>query len=493
MLENASNMIDTATREAAAATATKARQITEILTSKTQQLFAAAETSETTKILALPSATQTATTFTHTKVALTNLKTRNSLKFLETSSSSSPLSSTSMPLTPVALETRENLKIAKKYSSSTASSSSLSKTTFKVKEILTNLTPAYLLTTLAAAIATHVKQKSFKSNSTNSNSTSNSNCCNSKSIATNKMHTFQMLQRHKDQNIYYHMNSLNPENCTNNVIQQHRRYPHQHHHQEQQHLQQKHLEPCRRTQCQSSSGSSSSKQINLQQKIQQFLLLLTCFVAISTIFSLPHLSMATILTKTSAHMSTTYVPHTTATTSTTKTLKSFSTATKKQFLLSSSYYSSTAASTTLNSSSSDNESNKDNDNSYSNKKIADNSDNVDDLTSSTTLATTTIENSLSWSYNSNTSGSSNISSSPFENHILTRLIRSLDVAATGGGGSGGSGSSSSSSMFSPSPGGSSGLTNIFNQNLDTGLSNNIECPSFDESSACPCYKFEDGK
>lgn len=492
MLENASNMIDTATREAAAATSTKARQITEILTLKTKQLLAAAETSETTKILALPSATQTATTFTHTKVALTNLKTRNSLKSLETLSSSSPLSSTSMPLTPVALETRENLKIAKNYSSSTASSSSLSKTTFKVKEILTNLTPAYLLTTLAAAIATHVKQKSFKSNSTNSNSTSNSNCCNSKSIATNKMHTFQMLQRHKDQNIYYHMNSLNPENCTNNVIQQHHRYPHQHHHQEQQHLQQKHLEPCRRTQCQS---SSSSKQINLQQKIQQFLLLLTCFVAISTIFSLPHLSMATILTKTSAHMSTTYVPHTTATTSTTKTIKSFSTATKKQFLLSSSYYSSTtaAASTTLNSSSSDNESNKDNDNSYSNKKIADNSDNVDDLTSSTTLETTTIENSLSWSYNSNTSGSSNISSSPFENHILTRLIRSLDVAATGGGGSGGSGSSSSSSMFSPSPGGSSGLTNIFNQNLDTGLSNNIECPSFDESSACPCYKFEDGK
>ncbi|XP_073832961.1 uncharacterized protein [Musca autumnalis] len=63
------------------------------------------------------------------------------------------------------------------------------------------------------------------------------------------------------------------------------------------------------------------------------------------------------------------------------------------------------------------------------------------------------------------------------NVISSRFVRSLD----GGGG----GSSSSST-------GPSNFMNINNQNLDVGVGNNIECPSFDESSACPCYKFEDG-
>uniref|UniRef100_A0A1A9WPL0 Fibronectin type-III domain-containing protein n=1 Tax=Glossina brevipalpis TaxID=37001 RepID=A0A1A9WPL0_9MUSC len=42
--------------------------------------------------------------------------------------------------------------------------------------------------------------------------------------------------------------------------------------------------------------------------------------------------------------------------------------------------------------------------------------------------------------------------------------------------------------------GSSSITNMFNSQTATGFNANIiiECPSFDENSACPCYKFEDG-
>ena len=157
----------------------------------------------------------------------------------------------------------------------------------------------------------------------------------------------------------------------------------------------------------------------------------------------------------------------------------------------------------------DNGNSKSKSNSNNNKnniKSADNSDNIDDdISTPQTLSlpaiAIAIENSLvndkrnSQTITNNTSTGSSIQSHyyPFENHSISRLIRSLDVS----GSVAGVGSSSGiSSIFSPSPGGGGGagsLTNIFNQNLDTGLSNNIECPSFDESSACPCYKFEDGK
>ncbi|XP_058978013.1 chaoptin [Musca domestica] len=77
------------------------------------------------------------------------------------------------------------------------------------------------------------------------------------------------------------------------------------------------------------------------------------------------------------------------------------------------------------------------------------------------------------------------------NNIFTsRFIRSLESGSSSS--SGGGGSSTSSSSFTSSSTGPSGFMNINNQNLDVGLANNIECPSFDESSACPCYKFEDG-
>ncbi|XP_075158088.1 uncharacterized protein LOC142231362 [Haematobia irritans] len=115
----------------------------------------------------------------------------------------------------------------------------------------------------------------------------------------------------------------------------------------------------------------------------------------------------------------------------------------------------------------------------------------------TNVMTPTLSAAASSSSSSSSSPNSIDSSPPVDGHgiILSRFIRSLDgVSGLGNSGSGHSGSSSgsSSSIFSSSPSGSSGLMNIYNQNLDIGLGNNIECPSFDESSACPCYKFEDG-
>lgn len=32
-----------------------------------------------------------------------------------------------------------------------------------------------------------------------------------------------------------------------------------------------------------------------------------------------------------------------------------------------------------------------------------------------------------------------------------------------------------------------------NNNVDSNSHNNVQCPSFTDNSACPCYKFEDGE
>lgn len=488
MLDNASNMIHTTTAEApAAATSSKARQITEILTSETTQLTRAA--TKATAILALPPARQTATstlspaptptptpTPPPTHAARFALATRTFLKSLTTKETT--LTASSLSSSTLLAATTTNVKAASAAGTSASTTAAL-----KAKEILTNLTPAYLLTTLAAAIATHVKHSNISSNSSNSinnNSSTYSKWTNNKNIqATNKNVSCHMIEQ-SDKNVFYHMLSLNHQNCTNVLQHQLQRQ----HHQQQQEQQQQQNRPQR--QC-------SNKHLQ-QQKVKQFLLLLTCFVAIITIFSLPHLSIAAAVTPTTSHVSTTYETPTTTTTTITKTIKSLTIAnatTHEELML---FPSSTPNPSSIDSST-DNVS-KDDDNSYSNSnrnKFADNSDNVhDDLTSYSPLATA-IENSLR-DIRPSSSSSSSSRQGPLENHIVTRLIRSLDVGVNSGGVAGGVGGASSiSSIFSPSPVGSSGLTNIFNQNLDTGLSNNIECPSFDESSACPCYKFEDGK
>ncbi|KAI9575089.1 hypothetical protein GQX74_015504 [Glossina fuscipes] len=125
----------------------------------------------------------------------------------------------------------------------------------------------------------------------------------------------------------------------------------------------------------------------------------------------------------------------------------------------------------------------------------------------TTTTTTTTSSSLSYALVENTSASSIVKSTDFvmsnetfhftpsliryqaDGNIFLRFPRSL----TSGKSSAATGSDDTGlKMFGVS--GSSSITNMFNPQTATGFNGNsiIECPSFDESSACPCYKFEDG-
>lgn len=477
MLENAFTMIyqDTATKEnSAAAASSTARQIAEILRSKNTQ-FSKANTAK----LALPSARQTTTSTltpdnlpqeTPGQSPLLKSATRTFFNSLTSKDTTSTILSAPLVSLSATARAKAATAVATKFSSAATA-------TFRAKEIFTSLTPAYFLKTLAATIATNVKNNNRKSkSSSNNNNSKSSSWSNTKTIeaekATNIIVRRHMSQQYDNKNEIYHMLSLNHLKSIN-VLQHHQQQQQQKQHRPQRQCRNKHL------------------QQQQQQKFEQFLLLLTCFVAIITIFSLPHLSRAAVATATTSHMSTTYETPTTTVTADAKTIKSLTITNPAiktlEELMSPTFNSST-----------DNES-KDDDSSYSNSsnhnnnknKIAGNSDNVDNLTSfSPFTTTTTIENSLRDFRPS--SGSRSSRQSFLGGPIIIRLKRSLDVSGNSGGVAVGGGSGISS-IFSPSPVGSAGLTNIFNQNLDTGLSNNIECPSFDESSACPCYKFEDGK
>ncbi|XP_017491377.1 PREDICTED: serine-rich adhesin for platelets-like [Rhagoletis zephyria] len=100
-------------------------------------------------------------------------------------------------------------------------------------------------------------------------------------------------------------------------------------------------------------------------------------------------------------------------------------------------------------------------------------------------------NKMSNNYNNNKNdGSEKFISGGRTRH---RAIRSLSSAGGGGvSGSGGSGSSFGGSSLGADGSGSG--TVGFHSSADGNGSNHnsIECPRFDENSACPCYKFEDG-
>ncbi|XP_013109794.2 uncharacterized protein LOC106088689 [Stomoxys calcitrans] len=230
--------------------------------------------------------------------------------------------------------------------------------------------------------------------------------------------------------------------------------------------------------CSSSSPTPPSKQKKSQQpKARKFLQLLTYFAAIITMFSMtPQASAAEYMSLRARNLQ----GMTTAITTTTTTATAHNTNEKDssikqpnnnspEFLLPPLTFVETNVMTPTSSSSP----------SSASATVS--------LTSPSTSKTT-----LSLSSSTNI-----IDSSHPDNRgiILSRFVRSLNsVSGSLGnvGGGGGSSSSSSSIFGSSSTSGSSGLMNIYNQNLDIGLGSNIECPSFDESSACPCYKFEDG-
>lgn len=466
MLGNGSNMKskvatndNSAAVVAAANFPSKTRQTREILTSKTSPVAAA-------KIakLALPPTQQTVTTTTSlpasvlampnpAQSAVLNSTTGNSFYSLTTQDTTLRLSAS---LSSLATATAT---ISKAVTEAATSSSVTSVENLKLQQIFTNSTPAYLLTTLVAALGTKVECTNDNNNSNINNiaysSLTNRNCSQAKIAANTDVGCQKTGKNDKMEN--YHRLTLNHQNFTN-------AYQHQTlhiHHRKQAEQQQQQHRPQR--QC-----CNKPYQQLQHQKVKQFMLLLTCFVAIITMLSLPHLSTATAL-----HMSTNYVRSTSTSTNTTTNIMLTTTSIIMDNILKNSTTRTHYEMKPLSLASS----------SPTYKLLTDNESKDDDSHSRSSIADKTFSRPLE---NLITTNEHYISA----NHIPTRLKRSLDVTGSSGGSSL---SGAASSMFSPSPGSAASLTNIFNQNLDSGLSNSIECPSFDESSACPCYKFEDGK
>lgn len=106
-------------------------------------------------------------------------------------------------------------------------------------------------------------------------------------------------------------------------------------------------------------------------------------------------------------------------------------------------------------------------------------------------ATTNMEEAF---VQSSSSSSSLSSLSQLEQTKFTQLVSDLHVANSNL-----QHSSSMSAIVSGarrllgSGGNSFSGTSSITNGLSTTNSNSIQCPSFDENSACPCYKFEDGK
>lgn len=506
--ENISSMIHVTatTREPAIQVneTSNAKQKTEILTTNTTEQVATASA-----ILALPTTTQQAlksmpallSSQQHSivvpppplpllikkmasKTAFESLITKETtltststlaLSSYSTTSSTSPSSSSSLlELRPAATHT--------------LLATTATKVSLKIKEILQ---------TVAGTITTANVKCSFSCSSNNSSKNCKSNNSNrnlwSKTIKTltnEYVSRHRIIQENDKNEFHHHMLSLNHQNFTN--VLQHT------HQQQQQQYEGKRNRP-----------HQQQQQRQLSCNIKQFLLLLTCFVAIITIFSLPQTvaatSKATQTTIVIAKVPTTTTAHGQEKDYTSSITMAINETYKLQHKHKKHKQHQQQLTLSFSSPSNNLSKNSNNDgNNNSNIKSFDNNNNIEDNTPTSSHPITPFSVPIETALEATTTNSTNNSSSsrnqsqykPIENHIVSRLVRSLDVS----GSATGVGSSGISSIFGSSAGGGSGggsspggLTNIFNQNLDTGLGNNIECPSFDESSACPCYKFEDGK
>ncbi|XP_061389411.1 uncharacterized protein DDB_G0271670-like [Musca vetustissima] len=337
----------------------------------------------------------------------------------------------------------------------------------------TSLTPTCLLRTLRKTIASH---------SLDGKGASNISCWLNSIINTNIKHTMrrQQLQQeqhqkqpqnpgsvllhHHHHNKHSHSNhcaeiSLQHPNNSTNLVQQHGRHR------------------CRHQQRQKTKESQQHGHHPKQflNKTRKFLQLLTYFVAIITTLTVP----ATSASATEQHVNLNE-----------RNLKIATTTPGKNSSWTATFIVNTDNSNT-------NINNIDNSNKYSQEFQPTASpslaliDENDGMASNILSEPTSPSNTLSFANENNNKINSRLDVD-INNVIISRFVRSLD------GGSSSSSSTSSSSSFtsssSSSASGPSGIMNINNQNLDVGLgnNNNIECPSFDESSACPCYKFEDG-
>ncbi|XP_012157480.1 uncharacterized protein LOC101458689 [Ceratitis capitata] len=113
-------------------------------------------------------------------------------------------------------------------------------------------------------------------------------------------------------------------------------------------------------------------------------------------------------------------------------------------------------------------------------------------------AATTTRHQYSSNHMAHNTPSGSYTSNKHENHIASaaknfaslhrsRVTRSLGMSLSGNN-NGGSSFGAVSKGLGSGGGSAVGLT----ASQDTDIQNSIECPSFDENSACPCYKFEDG-
>uniref|UniRef100_A0A1A9ZE41 C2H2-type domain-containing protein n=1 Tax=Glossina pallidipes TaxID=7398 RepID=A0A1A9ZE41_GLOPL len=320
-----------------------------------------------------------------------------------------------------------------------------------------------------------------------------------------------------------HMFSNHP-NCTNVLQQQEQKQQHQRH-QQCSHLQ--------------------------KHKAKQFIQLLTCLVTVIRVISLPEFSAAQPQQQQQQHAQQQQQQHsrqlvsmnpeteaflsnnitnflaTTTKTATRRTItipfnanaKAIATTNQVTTFFSNSTYTTNATTSTIATTHTSKSTKNNRNNSTSRHNInsytyVDDERNADDDNDKTKLAqvlsttTTTSSSSLSYALVENTSVASIVKSTDFvmsnetfdftpsliryqaDGNFFLRFPRSLtsgkSSAATGGV------DDTGLKMFGVS--GSSSITNMFNPQTATGFNGNsiIECPSFDESSACPCYKFEDG-